>query len=696
MIRRRLTRLLPSLILLALAACGPPADAPPADAPPITATEILWDVWGVPHVFAPDVARLSYAHGWAQARSHGDLLLRLLGQARGRAAEYWGAEHLDSDRWVHTMGIPARARAWLAAQEPVYREALDAFARGINDYAAAHAEAIDDGVEAVLPVTAADVLAHVQRSIHFTFVVSPDDVRGARRGWSAGSNAWAVAPSRSASGHAMLVANPHLPWLDLFTWFEVQLVTPEVNVSGATLIGSPFVGIGFNDRLGWTHTVNAHDGADLYELELEGGGYRFDGEVRAFETETLALKVKRDDGSLSEETLEVRRSVHGPVVAEEGGKALALRVVGLDRPALFAQYWDMARATGLEEFEAAQRRLQMPMFTVVYADRDGHVMHLFGGLTPKRPAGDWSAWSGVVPGTSSENLWTETHPYADLPRAVDPPSGWLQNANDPPWTTTFPAVLDAGDYPPYMAPRFMHLRAQQSAQMLMDDESISFDELVTYKLSSRMRLAERVLDDVAAAVAAHGSERARRALAVLEAWDLTADAESRGGVLFAELAHELRRAGVGFAVAWDEQRPLETPDGFADPAAAAAALDRAAAAVEERHGALDVAWGDVYRLRRGGVDLPANGGPDALGIFRVVNYRVNDGTAEAFGGDSYVAVVEFSDPVRARALLSYGNASQPGSPHVGDQLALFARKELRPVWRTREEIEANLEARETF
>lgn len=690
-------RLLPSLIALAvLAACQGPQD-PPAVAPSAAGTtEILWDEWGVPHIFAPDTPSLFYAHGWAQARNHGDLVLRLVGQARGRAAEYWGEKHLDSDRWVHTHGIPARAESWLAAQEPLFREALDAFARGINDYAATHAAAIADDVEVVLPVTAADFLAHLQRSIHFTFVASPDDVRGARRRWSAGSNAWAVAPARSASGHAMLVANPHLPWNDLFTWFEVQLVTPEVNISGATLVGSPFVGIGFNDHLGWTHTVNTHDGADLYELELADGGYRFDGEARAFETERRTLKAKQDDGSLREVELEIRRSVHGPVVAEERGKALALRVVGLDRPHLFAQYWEMARATHLEEFEAAQRRLQMPLFTVMYADRDGHVMHLFGGLTPKRPDGDWSTWSGVVPGTSSDNLWTEVHSYDELPRVVDPASGWLQNANDPPWTTTFPAALDPQAFPAYMAPRFMHFRAQQSAQMLIDDASITFDELVTYKQSSRMRLAERLIDDLAAAVDGDGTERARRALAVLRAWDRTADAGSRGGVLFAELHRQIQRAGVDFAVAWDEARPLATPDGFADPAAAASALDRAAAEVEREHGALDVAWGDVHRLRRGRFDLPANGGSSALGIFRVVNYRVNDSTPEAFGGDSYVAVVELADPVRAVALLSYGNASQPGSPHVGDQLELFARKELRPVWRTRQEIEAHLAERETF
>jgi len=208
-----------------------------------------------------------------------------------------------------------------------------------------------------------------------------------------------------------------------------------------------------------------------------------------------------------------------------------------------------------------------------------------------------------------------------------------------------------------------------------------------------------VLDELAAAVAAHGDAGARRALAVLEAWDREADADSRGAVLFERLVRLLNRSSEEpFATPWSAEAPLETPDGLADPAGAAATLSAVAAEVEAEHGALDVPWGEVFRLRLGERDLPANGGPGDLGIFRVVGFRPDEGAAthRAAGGDSFVAAVEFSDPVRARALLAYGNASQPGSPHAGDQLELFARKELRAVWRTREEIEANLGRREVL
>jgi acyl-homoserine-lactone acylase len=118
--------------------------------------------------------------------------------------------------------------------------------------------------------------------------------------------------------------------------------------------------------------------------------------------------------------------------------------------------------------------------------------------------------------------------------------------------------------------------------------------------------------------------------------------------------------------------------------------------VRTAHGSLDVVWGEVYRLRQGDFDLPANGGPGSLGIFRVLYFGPDGDNFRAVTGDSYVAITEFSDPVRASVLLSYGNSSQPGSPHNGDQLELFSRKEMRTAWLQREEIEANLEARETL
>jgi acyl-homoserine-lactone acylase len=247
-----------------------------------------------------------------------------------------------------------------------------------------------------------------------------------------------------------------------------------------------------------------------------------------------------------------------------------------------------------------------------------------------------------------------------------------------------------------MSPRGMDFRPQRSARMLAEDDKITWEELLADKHSTRMELADRILDDLAGAVAKHGSAEAKRAMAVLDKWDRTADNASRGGVLFADWFRRVERESP-FAVKWDEKNPRETPDGLANPQAAAIALENAAKSVEKDFGTLDAPWGDVYRLRRDGVDLPANGGSGELGIFRVTGFaKAKDGRYEARGGDSYVAVVEFASPLRARTLVGYGNWSQRGSKHRVDQLDLYSRKELKPVWLTRAEVEAHLEKREAF
>ena len=685
--------------------------------PPPASAEILWDSWGVPHIFAADDRGLFFAFGWAQMESHGDLLLRSYGAARGRAAEYWGEDFLDSDRWVLTHGVPARARRWYERQSPAMREDLDAFAEGLDAYAREHPDQLSREVRQVLPVDAVDVLARVHHLLHFTFLVSQEavqqDIQDAQEGQrlgrgtparsagaEAGSMGWAVAPGRSASGRALLLINPHLAWDTPERWYEAQLTASGVDVYGAAVVGVPALAVVPADRLGWTQCHNLLEAYNLYRLTLAGNGYRWNGEVRPFEREQRVIKVKSADGRLRDEKLEIRRSVHGPVVYERRGVALALRVAGIDEPDGVGQYWQMARARGLGDFEAALRRLQVPTFTILYADGDGHILDLWNGRVPARARGDWDFWQGVVPGDGPDTLWTATHAYDDLPRLVDPPTGWLQNSNDPPWSATWPALLDWRKFPPYMAPPpGLGMRQQRSAKLLLDAPKLTLEGMIDAKQSTRSELADRILGDLLAVVRARGGEAARQAAAVLGAWDRQTEAGSRGAVLFEAFYHELLRPLTpgqrAVAVPWNEREPFSTPRGLRDPAAALTALETAAAAVIRGYGRLDVPWGEVHRLRRDGLDLPGNGGPAALGIVRTLEYAAAaGGKLHAMAGETFVAAVELSSPPRARALLAYGNSSRPGSRHRTDQLPLLARKELRPVWRSRAEIEAHLELRE--
>jgi acyl-homoserine-lactone acylase len=667
-------------------------------------------------------------------RAHGDLLLRLYAQARGRGAEILGEAGAQSDEWVLTNDIPDRATAWLALQRPDERAILDAFAAGINAYAAAHPDSVNPMYRAVLPVSATDVLAHMQRVIHFSFVANTPVIMGTARAWSTeaqgpgapapaptphaetapvtawtpapvtpfGSNAWAIAPRHSASHNAMLLANPHLPWGDICTWFEMQITTPETNAYGAALVGFPLPSIAFNDSVGWSFTVNTIDGADLYSVRTSGDGYMFDGAQRAFTTKQHELRIRQPDGSMATRHVTVRNTVHGPVIAQRTGGVLALRVVGLDAPHLVAEAWEMLTSHNLADFERAASRLQLPMFTIIYADHSGNIMHLFNGRVPRRSRGDAVYWSGVVPGDSSSTLWTDVLPYEQLPRLVDPATGWVQNANDPPWSATIPLAIDPSRFPAYVSPPpSMSFRAIRSARMLTEDASMSLNEMIAAKHSTRSEEADHILEDVIHAARESKSVAAREAADVLEKWDRSTDADSRGAILFIEFARAFndraRSGGSAFDVAWTPRAPLATPDGIADPASTVRILEAAAERVRARYGRLDTSWGESHRAVRDGVDLPANGGPADIGIFRAVGYdSISPTRAIASEGDSYVAAVEFASPIIARAVLPYGNWSQPGSAHRTDQLSFFAAKQLRTVWRTRAEIEAHLAATESF
>ncbi len=416
--------------------------------------EIVWDTYGVPHVFAKNETGLFYGFGYAQMQAHGDLLLRLYGESRGRAAEYWGAKYLPLDRYLAANDAWSRAEDWYKQQTPEFKADFDAFAAGINAYGKEHPDKLADEVKVVLPVSGLDVVAHWERVMEFQYIAPLTRVPGRQGGApvelgenelstnvltakleqldeleqdAGGSNAWAVAPSKTVDGHAMLLANPHLDWPPSYqTYFEAQLNAPGIEMYGATQVGFPVLRFSFNQDHGLTNTVNATTAATIYKLtlaQLADGtdGYVFDGQVKPFVTGSKTLKVKQLDGSLKDEIVATRNSIHGPVFTRPDGTTIALRAAGLDRPFGMQEYWELDNAHGLDQFVAALKKLQVPMFNIIYADKDGHILYQYNGMIPVRDHGDFAYWSGLVPGDTSANLWTKLHPYEDLPRTLIPP-----------------------------------------------------------------------------------------------------------------------------------------------------------------------------------------------------------------------------------------------------------------------------------
>jgi acyl-homoserine-lactone acylase len=308
---------------------------------------------------------------------------------------------------------------------------------------------------------------------------------------------------------------------------------------------------------------------------------------------------------------------------------------------------------------------------------------------PKRSKGDLAYWAGVLPGDSSETLWTGYHAYEEMPKNLDPAGGWLQNTNDPPWTSSLP-VMDAGKFPAYFSARELTARTWSSLRMLSGGEKLSFEKLIALKHSTHLELADRILDDV---LAAAGDTTASR---VLKAWDRNADNESPGALLFEAL---MRKFKPVFAVAADAADPVHTPRGLKNGAEAAKALAEAAAEVQKTFGKLDAAYGEFHRFRYRGADLPGNGADGALGAFRVIRYGPADaqGRSAPVHGDTFVACVEWrKGGPRAQVLMSYGNSSQPGTKHDVDQLPLLSAKKLRMAWRLKKDVLANLESKDRF
>ena len=205
----------------------------------------------------------------------------------------------------------------------------------------------------------------------------------------------------------------------------------------------------------------------------------------------------------------------------------------------------MIKAHNLDEFIDANSALQMPFFNVIYADRDGHILYSFGGRQPVRQGGDWGKYSGVLDGSDPSLLWTDTFKWWELPRAIDPPGGFVANSNNPPWTSTFPTTStnDPAQFPAYVAPQFMDLRPQNGANFLLSGHKLKFEDVLSGKESTHMLLADRVLPDLIAAAQASGNPIAQQAAATLKAWDRTRRRhEQRRGAVRGMVVPRLQRS----------------------------------------------------------------------------------------------------------------------------------------------------------
>jgi len=699
---------------------GPPATADPAIAL-AQRVEIHRTESGVPHIFADDLEAMGFGLGYVQSEDYSMSIAMAMLASRGTLARHLGPEELDGD--FAARPVHARAVETFHRLDPRTQDVYRGFAEGVNHYIRLHPDEFPDWVTP--DFTGADALARdVQgwsRADAARFVAGLGDEDAPEQPASSfaldGSNAWAFHGTRTASGNTILLRNPHLPWEgrhDLLerpsglTYYEGHVRVPGViDFYGDLRIGTAFGIIGgFNARLGWATTNNYPTLSQVYKLRVHpdlDDHALLDGRPLPLERRETTVDYRTPDGGSAVETRASWHTPHGPVIHRTDEHVYLLKDPRDGEFRRGEQFLRMMMAQSLDEWLDVMKMRAHPTSNFTYADRDGNIVHYYNARLPLLPhpvTGDTAALAAT-----STDIWSELVPWESLPLYINPPGGFVQQANDTPDYTNLNVPMDRDTVPHNLPEPRLRLRSQLSLELAAGGTGspLTLEDVVKLKHTPRMLLAERVIDDLLAAARAAGDPGVQKAVEVLSTWDLTADADSRGGVLFARWASQYfdgdfdgtgnessdaTSTGTGNETAgslrwrepWDPLRPGATPYGLGNPDAAVRALGRAVESLRAEGIALDIAWGQVHRVIRGDVDEPVSGCPPTLGCFRVLSFvPTEDGRRAANRGDSWVFVVEFGDVLRARTVLAYGQTARPGARHHADQAAMFARGQTKEV-----------------
>lgn len=681
--------------------------SPQADPNDLSArVEIIRTAYGVPHIRAEDLKAFGYGLAWVQLEDYGPRVAHGILRTRGSLSRVFGRDSIENDFFAR----PDRAAAEASYHklDQAAREVYEGFAAGVNRYVTLHRDQFVAGFPADFSgydIAAQDVagpnLAVARRfaarlNSPATRASAPgDDGEMAEPNPNEGSNAWALAPSRTRSKHAILLRNPHLAW-DA-GYYEAHATVPGVlDFYGDFRIGGPFIVIGgFNRDLGFATTNNNSQQDAVYSLDVAPGTVDhvlLDGTVVPLVREIVTVEYKNGPG-LSSETREGWRSPIGPVIARTGGKVYVLRSASDGEYRGGEQFLRMMRARSLAEWKAAMRINARSTSNFTYADRAGNIFYVWNATLPAYPhpyAGD----SVAIPVTTTSQVWTRLVPWDSLPQLLNPKGGFIHQENDPPHFTSLLQPMDSASLPATVPGPALSLRSQLALDLLTKaGNKLSLEDVIRLKHSYRMLLADRVKPDLLAAIKASGDTSLAEAERILAAWDNTAAHESRGGVLFEAWWRRYRPQGTSnertYAVVWSKDAPAATPRGLADTARALEALRIVLPQVRQRYGRLDVPWGEVNRVRVGGKDVPVGGCGGDLGCFRVLQFQNQpDGKRAVSGGDGWVLAVEFGDTPKAYSVLAYGESNLPGSPYNGDQGELFARGELKKVAFTAADVDA--------
>jgi acyl-homoserine-lactone acylase len=742
--------------LPSLGADGAPG-ASPAAAPTSSAAEaggsrysaeLIRSEYGVPHVIASNYGGIGYGLGYAAAEDNACMIFDRDLTLRSERAKYLGAGENDaniaSDIYHRALLDDGIVQALLNGPDgdvdtpsDEARAFIDGYTAGVNRWLADTGTAnINDpfcaGAAHIQPLTAERVWAGALiqpfgQLIEPVVSAAPPEAGGpvveARLDLTdeapvMGSNAYAIGAQASRNGRGVLLGNPHYPWDGMLRFYRSHLIIPgELNVVGAGLITTPFVGIGHTEHVAWSHTVSTARRYGFFELTLDtedATRYLVDGESRPMRTRDITVEVAGEDGASAQITRTLYDTEFGPLVETERMAWTAERAFAVAAPSqglrFVDQYLAMYRATNVRELHEALGRYQATAFNTIAADSEGEAFLGDMGLTPAvddaliaacaasdLARGFWmQARTPVLDASRSECRWYSDRAGATRISAAggvfgpaDAPSifrdDFTANSNDSPWLSNPDAPMTAysaifGDQGTQRSLR-TRLGVDQIEQRLAGTDGLGapgfdLDTITAVMFSNRHHGGELVRDDLVTLCREEGGADLQPACDALAGWDLKVDTTSRGAMLFNAFAGA---GGLQWATPYDPEQPLITPHTLdvANPAVLTA-LRTGAGQLAALSIALDAPLGEIQTEQRGDERIAIHGGPGHLGVFNMIYGTPPEpelGITKIVHGSSWIMAVEFTDDgPRSRGLLSYSQSTNPDSPHYGDQTRAYSAK----------------------
>ncbi|HKW88919.1 MAG TPA: penicillin acylase family protein [Candidatus Acidoferrales bacterium] len=681
---------------------------------------IIRDNWGIAHVYGKTDADAVFGMEYAQAEDDFNRVETNYINVMGRLSEAEGESEIYRDLRMKLFIDPVALKKQYAECPPWLKSLMNAFADGLNYYLYKHPEVRPRVIKHFEPWMAlsfsegsigGDIetaripqIAAFYGKAPLPASASLDEVELADPG---GSNGIAIAPSDSADHHAMLLINPHTSF---YFRSELQMVSDQgLDAYGAVTWGQFFIYQGFNPHIGWMHTSSGVNAISEYleTVEQKDGRYFYkygDKELPVI-TREITIPYKTDQG-MAEKTFTAYYTMHGPVIGEESGRWLTIRLMQELFKALI-QDFTRTKATDYKSFRQTMELHTNSSNNTIFADSDGDIAYFHGDFIPRRET--HFDWTKPVDGSNPATDWHGLLTLDETPHLLNPPSGWLYNSNDAPWNAAGPGSIKKSDYPDYVEKGGESARGVHAVLVLSHNQDLTLDSLIS-KIAF-----DSYLPWFAKAIPALAS-----------AWDQLADSDPLKSKL-AEQVKTLRnwddRWGAGsiatsLAVFWGtnllrqygrEAREVDTPiyDYVATkvpPAQLLQALVAASDHLTSDFGTWKTQWGEINRFQRLDDDIeshlddskpsiPIGFTYSAWGSLASFSARPYPNTKKWYGtsGNSFVAAIDFGKTIRARAVTCGGESGNPASPHFDDEAERYATGNLRDVYFYRSQLQGHAE-----